>query len=263
MIATDLIPAIRSGIAQILLERNRETVGNGSAFLIQDGLVTNSHVIRPPGNYDAVVIRFEDTNQSIRFTQRDLQQAILAESPESEKDYVFIGIDEPELDGRHRFEFGDLSDVSIGEQVLFLGFPFGMPQLTAHMGYISSIHEQQGKTIIQIDGSVNGGNSGGPLISLATGNVVGIITRAVTGIIEQEFNNLIATLCDNQRQLDHLAQSGMVINFGGLDPIQGFRSSQAAMEQIARNLKRSANVGIGYGFSTDDIRDQLRNAGSA
>jgi len=128
--------------------------------------------------------------------------------------------------------------------------------LTAHMGYTSSIHGQQSRKIIQIDGSVNGGNSGGPLLSIESGNVVGIITRAVTGIIEQEFNNLISALQNNQRVL---SKSKSIMSVGGVDPIQGIKASQAAMEQIARNLKRSANVGIGYAFSISPIRRHLHN----
>lgn len=252
----ELIAEVRSGIAQICLEKDRQTLGNGSAFLVPGGIVTNSHVIRPPGQIDAIIIRFEDTDQQIRLLPETFYEAALAESPESDRDYAFIHLSEPEFEGRHRFEFGDLSDISVGKKILFLGFPFGMPQLTAHMGYISSIHEQQGKTIIQVDGSVNGGNSGGPLVNLQSGNVVGIITRAVTGIIEQEFNNLIAALQNNQRIL---SQTRATISVGGIDPIQGLRASQAAMEQIAQNLKRSANVGIGYAFSTNHIRDHIQN----
>ncbi len=256
MTAIELISQVRSGIAEIALERNRQVLGNGSAFLIQGGILTNSHVIRPPGQFDAIRIRFEDSDQHIRLLPNDFYNATLAESLESELDYAFINLEVPEFEGRYRFEFGDVADIAVGESVLFLGFPFGMPQLTAHMGYVSSIHEQQGRNIIQIDGSVNGGNSGGPLLSIKTGNVVGIITRAVTGIIEQEFDNLIATLQNNQRIL---SQTKAVIKVGGIDPIQGLSASQAAMEQIARNLKRSANVGIGYAFSINPIRDHIQN----
>ena len=131
-----------------------------------------------------------------------------------------------------------------------------MTQLTAHMGYVSSIHDQRGRELIQIDGSVNGGNSGGPLLSLETGNVLGIITRAVTGIIEEEFNKLILTLRQNQEILSKTKSS---MSIGGIDPVQGIRASQAAMEQIASNLKRSANVGIGYAFSTNTIREQIES----
>jgi S1-C subfamily serine protease len=255
MTAIELIAQVRSGIAEIALERDGKVLGNGSAFLVKGGLVTNSHVIRPPGKLDAIRIRFEGSNQFIRLLPEAFYKATLAESLESELDYAFINLEEPEFERRYRFEFGDLDDIAVGENVSFLGFPFGMPQLTAHMGYVSSIHEQKGRTIIQIDGSVNGGNSGGPLLCLKTGTVVGIITRAITGIIEHEFDNLIATLQNNQTIL---SRSGAVIKVGGIDPIQGLIASQAAMEQIARNLKRSANVGIGYAFSINPIRDRIR-----
>jgi hypothetical protein len=43
----------------------------------------------------------------------------------------------------------------------------------------------------------------------------------------------------------------------GLDPVDGLRASQAAMLQIATNLRRSANVGIGYAFGSNHVRDHL------
>lgn len=254
MTAIELIAQIRSGIAQVALEKDRQVLGHGSAFLIDRGLITNSHVIRPPGSIDAIVIRFEDSEQDIRLLPENCYDSIIVESAEHERDFALIDLSEPELENRHRFKFGESSDVCVGEQVLFLGFPFGMPQLTAHMGYISSIHEQQSATFIQIDGSVNGGNSGGPLVDLKSGNVVGIVTRAFKGIVEQEFDNLIMTLQNNQRIL---TQNRTTMIVGGVDPVVGLRASQAAMEQIAKNLKRSANVGIGYAFSSDYVRDQI------
>lgn len=48
-----------------------------------------------------------------------------------------------------------------------------MSQLTTHMEYVSSIHKQKDREIIKIDGSVNGENCGGPLLSIETGNVGG------------------------------------------------------------------------------------------
>ncbi|MBN1274586.1 MAG: trypsin-like peptidase domain-containing protein [Candidatus Aminicenantes bacterium] len=256
MTTIELIALVRSGVAEIALERNREVLGNGSAFLVDRGLVTNSHVIRPPGQIDAFRIRFEDSDQPIRLLPEDFYNATSAESTESELDYAFVELEEEEFEGRYRFCLGDNEETRVGQNILFLGYPFGMPQLTAHMGYVSSIHEKNGKEIIQIDGSVNGGNSGGPLLSIDTGNVVGIITRAITGIIEEEFNNLIIALQNNQKIL---SQTKTVMQIGGFDPIQGIKVSQAAMEQIARNLKRSANVGIGYAFSINPIRSHLEN----
>ncbi len=246
----EIIKRCRSGVVGIAVERNREVLGNGSAFLVEGGLITNSHVIRPQGQINAIQIRFDDCADVIRLSPKEFYAATVAESPENQFDYAYIKLDEPEFENRHRFELGALAHIDIGSSILFLGFPFGMPQLTAHHGYVSSIHKRDNRDLIQIDGSVNGGNSGGPLIEIETGRVVGIITRAVTGIIEVEFNNLIASLRQNQEILKN-TQVG--IQVGGIDPIQGIRVSQAAMEQIAISLKRSANVGIGYAFSIDQV----------
>lgn len=256
----ELIANTRSGIAQVSLEINRERIGFGSAFLVDGGLVTNSHVIRSP-NLDAIVLRFADTDPGdpasyIRLLPETCFSFIAAESPTSEKDYVYLKLSEPEFDGRHIFEFTDSSTLSIGERIVFLGFPFGMPQLTSHIGYISSIHEKNGVEIVQIDGSVNGGNSGGPLLDLKTGEVAGIITRAVTGMIEEQFNQLIKALKNNQAVLEAVTRTGGM-KIKGIDPLRAISASQAAMEQIAWNLHRSANVGIGYAYSAKYVQDHI------
>lgn len=65
---------------------------------------------------------------------------------------------------------------------------------------------------------------------------------------------MISALQNNQRIL---SQTRVTMSIGGIDPIKGIRTSQAAMEQIARNLKCSANVGIGYALSINPIRNHL------
>lgn len=252
----ELIASVRSGVVQIVAERNRQRIGSGSAFLVKGGLVTNNHNLRS-ASFDALAIRFPDTDPEdptnyIRIIPDD---CVAIESQENEKDYAYLRVSGPEFKGRHLFEFStDASPLSAGEQVLFLGFPFGMPQLTCHVGHVSSIHDRNGIEIIQIDGSVNGGNSGGPLLDLKTGMVAGIVTRAVTGIIENEFKNLIAALRQNQEVCKKMPS---IMKVGGVDPIQAIGASQAAMEQIARNLFRSANVGIGYAYSSVYVRDAI------
>ncbi|MEW6359946.1 MAG: serine protease [Planctomycetota bacterium] len=258
MMPIELIAAVRSGVAQVIVERDRERVGSGSAFLVDGGIITNSHNLRKVP-YDALAIRFADTDAAdpanyIRIVPDD---CILAESPEEEKDYAYLKLDEPEFSGRHVFEFC-CSDkpLSVGEQVVFLGFPFGMSgmsQLTSHVGHVSSIHNQKDVEIIQIDGSVNGGNSGGPLIDLTTGQVAGIVTRAVTGLIEEQFRNLICALRQNQ-EVCKRSQGMMTMGF---DLAQAIGASYAAMEQISRDLFRSANVGIGYAYSARYARDAV------
>ena len=257
MTYVDVIAQVRSGVAQILYERDRNRIGSGSGFLVDGGLATNSHVIRA-ADVDAIMVRMSDADPNdpesfIRLLPEDCYEAIVYESPTESHDYALLQLDEPEFADRHRFEFDPDMTVDVGERVAFLGFPFGMAQLTAHIGYISSIHERNGTKVFQVDGSINGGNSGGPLIN-REGNVIGLVTRAVTGLIEQQFERLIRALQDNQTALQG---GGARIQIVGIDPIEALRVSQAAMEQIARELRRSANVGIGYAYSAEYLRDDI------
>lgn len=251
----ELIQEASSGVAHLVFIRNRERISSGSGFLFGNRLITNSHVIRF-GDFDAVAIRFHDSDtqslsDAIRLSKEDLFSMIIKESPEELEDYVVLRADEPEFAGRYNFELGSTEDVVVGQQVIFLGFPFDSLHLTAHVGYISSKHQTKGINIIQIDGSVNGGNSGGPLLNIDTSKVAGIVTRKETGL-EKQFKELIKTLQSNQEVLQQIKDKGTV-SFFGLNPIEGFRASQAVMEHIALNIERSANVGIGYAYSAEYV----------
>ena len=261
MEAIGLIKECRSGIVQISLETKGECLGSGTAFLVKAGIVTNSHILRSIP-FDTFVIRFDDgrndgSENEIRLLSKNCMDLIVAESSEDEKDFVYISLLEPEFNGRHIFELSDSSSLSVGEQVVFMGYPFGSPHLIAHIGYVSSLHQNNGVEIIQIDGSVNSGNSGGPLIDLKTGKVAGIITRAETGLLREQFDRLLQALKDNQRIFQRQQQGGVRMSIGGIDPIGAIRASQVAMEQIVIQLRRSANVGIGFAFSARYVKDEI------
>jgi len=245
----------RSGVVQMFLERDHQKIGSGSGFLVSGGIITNSHVIRKI-DFDAIAIRFNESDAADQssYIRVIVNDVIAAESSENEKDYAFLKMEEPEFNDRHLFSFSENEMVKVGQMIAFMGYPFEMHNLTCHTGYISSIYEKNGVLVYQIDGSVNGGNSGGPLISLDSGDVIGIVTRAQTGLIEEQFSDLINALKSNQEALSQV-KSG--VSIAGIDPIRTLAASQAAMEIIAQNLRRSANVGIGYAFSSDHVRDLL------
>jgi hypothetical protein len=72
--------------------------------------------------------------------------------------------------------------------------------------------------------------------------------------VADQFDALIRQL---QQNVSILSNTQAVIQVAGINPIQGLRASQAAMLQIAANLRRSANVGIGYAFDASHIRDAI------
>ena len=254
---TDCFRLQKTGVLQIFLEKNHQKIGNGSGFLVNNGIVTNSHVIRAV-NFDAIAIRFDGSNPNDQenYIRVVIDDVVAAESHENDKDYAFLQMDEPEFNGKYRFNFSEDEEIEVGQRVGFMGYPFGLNNLTCHIGYISSIYEKNDVRIFQIDGSVNGGNSGGPLISLASGHVIGLVTRSQTGLIEEQFKNLLHALRSNQ---EALSKAKTIMSIGGFDPVKGFIASQAAMEIIAQNLRRSANVGIGYAFSSDYVKDHINS----
>ena len=68
---------------------------------------------------------------------------------------------------------GELPDV--GQAVGAFGHPWGL-SYTGTRGIISGTTSKLGTEMLQTDAPINGGNSGGPLISLETGKIVGIST---------------------------------------------------------------------------------------
>ena len=226
----------------------RQVNGMGTGIIIDDRgyILTNYHVVE---NVDRIQVTLAD--------RREFVAEFIAHDPATDLAIIKIEDSRPLTVIR----FGISSDLMPGEPVIAVGNAFGYEH-TVTCGIISALHRevqvsatQEYHDLIQTDASINPGNSGGPLIELETGNVIGIITRAVTGIVEKEFDNLISTLRQNQKILE---QTGAVIQVGGVDPIQGLKASQAAMEQIAKNLKRSANVGIGYAFSIDRVKSDIK-----
>jgi serine protease Do len=68
----------------------------------------------------------------------------------------------------------------VGEPVAVFGHPLGLP-FTGSRGIVSGQTDQFGASLLQIDATVDHGNSGGPVIDLRTGEVVGIATAGAGG----------------------------------------------------------------------------------
>ena len=250
----ELITALRSGVVRLAFFNDSKQVGSGSGFLSNGFLVTCSHIIRRYP-FDAVEISFGDQDSTpitpIRYTTDNLYQCIINESLESQYDYAILKFDEPELQGRYQFPIKHMKGEIVGEQVLFFGFPFGSQHLTSHVGYISADFWSNKIHIFQIDGSINPGNSGGPLVHIGSGAAVGMVTRTQTGL-EKDFDDLITAISNNVKALEQSGR-GARMTIGGIDPIQATKVTMGILAKLSANLKRSANVGIGYAFSSEHI----------
>jgi len=75
----------------------------------------------------------------------------------------------------------------IGHPVGAFGHPWGLAY-TGTRGIISGVTSRMGTEMLQTDAPINGGNSGGPLISLETGEIVGLSTSRVNRDDDQNTN---------------------------------------------------------------------------
>ncbi|MFA5934358.1 MAG: serine protease [Candidatus Paceibacterota bacterium] len=252
MTIQNIIKKVRSGVCKIEFFRGEEKINSGSGFLFKGCIVTNSHVFHPEGfifpNDTKIVLIFGD-GEKINLNINDL--VLKNGSDEDNLDFAIYEL--LNLKNKYNFEVGNLKDVSEGDEVLILGFPFDAEYLTTHHGRISSLFEELKVKKIQIDASVNQGNSGGPLLHLASEKVIGIVTRKQSGLTK-DFDDLLQSFSGNITILKQAQQNGS-IGMMGINPIQFFEISQAQMQLISKNIKRSANTGIAYAFSCEQLID--------
>lgn len=136
--------------------------GVGSGFVIRDNtIITNAHVV---DNYKHVTVNlYDDTELVGEVTNID-----------SEKDLALITVN-----SKLNPIAVNKEEVKIGQEVYTIGAPKDIPY-TMTKGIVSALDRKIGKnSYIQLDASVNSGNSGGPLID-ENGKAIGIITLKVS-----------------------------------------------------------------------------------
>ena len=141
------------------------TVALGSGFIIDPAgyIVTNNHVVQ---NASKVTVIFQD----------DSQHPAKVIGRDAKTDLALLKIDAPKP--LPYVTWGDSNAEQVGDWVLAVGNPFGLGG-SVSPGVISArgrdIHAGPYDDFLQIDASINRGNSGGPTFNL-NGDVVGINT---------------------------------------------------------------------------------------
>jgi len=149
--------------------RIETNLASGSGIIItNDGFVlTNRHVLE--GAAWAVITTMDGTTYDAASTwwKSLVFDAALTQIDSNRNDFPVVTL-------------GSSSDVTIGEQVVAIGYPLGLPgQVTVTTGVVSAVRTISGEEYIQTDAAVNPGNSGGPLVNLK-GEVIGINTWGFT-----------------------------------------------------------------------------------
>lgn len=146
-------------------QQQRPANALGSGFIVdaQGTVVTNNHVVR---NASAVKVKLDDGRElNARVVGRDERTDIAVLKIDAGQPLPFLAL-------------GDSNSARPGDWVVAVGNPFGLGG-TVTAGIVSARGRDIGvgpyDDFIQIDASINSGNSGGPLFGL-DGSVIGVNT---------------------------------------------------------------------------------------
>ncbi len=149
-------------------QRPREGRALGSGFLIsKDGhVVTNNHVVE---HASKITVVMQDGREfKAKLVGRDPQTDLAVLKIHDDKALPYV-------------EFAEDIKLRVGDWVVAVGNPFGLGG-TATAGIVSATGREIGSNaydFIQIDASINRGNSGGPTFDLS-GNVVGVNSQILS-----------------------------------------------------------------------------------
>jgi 2-alkenal reductase len=162
----------------------------GSGFVIDNEghVVTNQHVVEGTNDVEISFASGFKAHGTVIGTDGDADVAV-------------IKVDAP-ADQIHPLALGDSSKLTVGEQVVAIGNPFGLNG-TMTLGIVSGLGRTQfaqaaptgngffsTADIIQTDAAINPGNSGGPLFNMK-GEVVGINQSIRTDNVNSTTGNAV------------------------------------------------------------------------
>ena len=147
--------------------------GTGTGIVMsEDGyIVTNAHVVYDDSDYNCG----EAIEVSVVFSDEKEHDAKII-AYDRETDIAVLKVDET---GLKPAEFGDSTDLRVGELVIAVGNPLGFDLFgSVTSGIVSAIDRhisinEKSMNLIQTDAAINSGNSGGPLLN-SCGQVIGI-----------------------------------------------------------------------------------------
>lgn len=157
---------------------DRKGSGFGAGFLVDAArgwVMTNAHVVSRSPSRVELAFHGQDFSEAGKiYVDPYLDLALIKVSERVDTK----GISPPPLD------CGELPPV--GHPVGAFGHPWRL-QFTGTRGIISGVTAKYRTEMLQTDAPINAGNSGGPLISLERGRIVGINTASVRGAQNTNF----------------------------------------------------------------------------
>jgi serine protease Do len=167
----------------MMLMRNQQDQVSflGSAFLVhREGyLLTAAHIVSDPSDLRVVPMAYQEGFAPMTI-ERVAAMTVNVARADPQHDVALLHIDqEVSIEVPDDF-LGSTGNVRPGASVMSLGYSFGHDQLhailTANAVVSAKIRSPNGTELILFDNMVHDGDRGGPLIHVADGHIVGIVS---------------------------------------------------------------------------------------
>lgn len=160
--------------AVVIIKTNKKL---GTGFFVSNNgtIITNFHVIKGD-NYPTVQLH----NGQV-LTGKVLDYDV-------ERDLAVVKIEEK----TSFLKLATLNDINIGDELIAIGAPMGL-EFSITRGVVSAVRNVEDIIIIQTDAAMNPGNSGGPLILMKNGKVVGVNSFGYKKTITEGLNFAISS----------------------------------------------------------------------
>ena len=181
------LAAVKGATVYVLAITGKDSGASGSGFLVRKNgktgyFITNHHVIRPDGKVANLFIVLNSGTPK----QERLGAKLVAD--DVARDLAVLAVDFDKLPEPLVLEVAE--EPAETQSLFVLGFPFGEsmsasakhPAVTISRAGVSSLRrDDRGRLVtVQLDGALNPGNSGGPVVA-ASGKVVGVSVASILG----------------------------------------------------------------------------------
>lgn len=216
-------------LRQVKSTFSRNRMLTGSAFLAAKPgyVITCAHVVFD-NNENALSIKVGGKDATIVALHKNLDIAVLKVSETETSSY------------------GNSRNLELGVPLIFAGYPTGVAGPSVFSGILSA----QGNNLIsspkcrilQVNGMINSGNSGGPLFIAGTNEIVGVITAKHVPLLTE-----VDKLLD---LLKNMPQFPSEVGIGQIDFAKFVNHTIQSFRVIAGSL-RLVQIGTGYAVPID------------
>jgi S1-C subfamily serine protease len=207
--------------------------GSGFVSPKPDLVFTSAHVVRESGT-NASTVKVNGSRATIQSIHEDIDIAVLSTS---EKETASLGSSQT---------------LQLGDQLMFAGFPMGVSGPSLFSGILSSdgnnLIRYPKCRLLQINGMINSGNSGGPVFKAGSLEVIGIVTAKYVPLLLE---------IDKLREiLRSIPQFPSEVGIGKIDFSKFVNLMIQALISVSGSL-RLVQVGIGYAVPIDLFDQKL------